>query len=164
MPATGAAPPQIYVLAGVNGAGKSSVVGATIRAKGGEYYNPDEAARAILATNPGLDQTQANAVAWEEGRRLLQRAIDEGLDFTFETTLGGNTMPALLAEAAGRGIEVRLFFVGLESPEAHIERGRRQHHRRDERGEDGPFGQIRKPPARQNWSVGCHVTSVILRA
>ena len=39
-----------------------------------------------------------------------------GLDFTFETTLGGNTMPALLAEAAERGIEVRLFFVGLESP------------------------------------------------
>jgi predicted ABC-type ATPase len=121
-----AMPPQIYVLAGVNGAGKSSVVGATIRAKGGEYYNPDEAARAILATNPGLDQTQANAVAWEQGRRLLQRAIDEGLDFTFETTLGGNTMPALLAEAAGRGIEVRLFFVGLESPEAHIERVRQR--------------------------------------
>lgn len=126
MPATGAAPPQIYVLAGVNGAGKSSVVGATIRAKGGEYYNPDEAARAILATNPGLSQTEANAVAWEQGRRLLQRAIDEGLDFTFETTLGGNTMPALLAEAAERGIEVRLFFVGLESPEAHIERVRQR--------------------------------------
>src|SRR5438309_1319851 len=104
MPA--ATPPQIYVLAGVNGAGKSSVVGATIRAKCGVAYNPDEAARAILATNPGLDQTQANAVAWEQGRRLLRRAIDEGLDFTFETTLGGNTMPALLAEAAGRGIEI----------------------------------------------------------
>jgi predicted ABC-type ATPase len=111
-----AAKPRIYVLAGVNGAGKSSVVGATIRDKGGEYYNPDEAARAVLSFHPGLDQTQANAVAWEQGRLLLRRAIDEGLDFTFETTLGGNTMPALLAEAAGRGIEVRLSFIGLERP------------------------------------------------
>jgi predicted ABC-type ATPase len=123
---TSATPPRIYVLAGVNGAGKSSIVGATIRANGGEYYNPDEAARAIIAANPGLGQTEANAAAWTQGRKLLQRAIDEGLDFTFETTLGGNTMPALLAEAAQRGIEIRLFFVGLESAEAHIERVRQR--------------------------------------
>jgi predicted ABC-type ATPase len=126
MAVSSATPPQIYVLTGVNGAGKSSVVGATIRDKGGEYYNPDEAARTIMAANPGLGQTEANAAAWEQGRRLLQRAIDEGLDFTFETTLGGNTMPALLAEAATRGIEVRLFFVGLDSAEAHIERVRQR--------------------------------------
>ncbi|OBK41970.1 ZTL protein [Mycobacterium sp. 1245111.1] len=123
---TSATPPRIYVLAGVNGAGKSSIVGATIRDNGGEYYNPDEAARAIIAANPGLGQTAANAAAWTQGRRLLQRAIDEGLDFTIETTLGGNTMPALLAEAAQRGVEIRLFFVGLESAEAHIERVRQR--------------------------------------
>jgi predicted ABC-type ATPase len=126
MAATAATPPQIYVLAGVNGAGKSSVVGATIRDQGGEYYNPDEAARALMAANPGLSQTEANAAAWLQGRTLLQRAIDEGLDFTFETTLGGNTMPALLTEAARRGIEVRLFFVGLDGAEAHIERVRQR--------------------------------------
>ena len=119
-------PAQIRVLAGVNGAGKSSIIGATIRDKGGEYYNPDEAAREIMAANPGLGQTDANAAAWEQGRKLLQRAIDGGLEFTFETTLGGNTMPALLAEAAGRGIEVRVFFVGLDSAEAHIERVRQR--------------------------------------
>lgn len=117
-------PAQIRVLAGVNGAGKSSIVGATIRDKGGEYYNPDEAAHEIMAANPGLGQTQANAAAWEQGRKLLQRAIDECLDFTFETTLGGNTMPGLLAEAAQRGVEVHAFYVGLGSAEAHIERVR----------------------------------------
>ncbi|WP_297847283.1 zeta toxin family protein [Mycobacterium sp.] len=121
-------PAQIHVLAGVNGAGKSSVVGATIRDMGGEYYNPDEAARAIMAANPGLGQTEANAAAWDQGRRLLQRAIDQGLDFTFETTLGGNTMSGLLAEAAGRGIEVRVFYVGLESADTCIERVRKRVH------------------------------------
>ena len=54
----------------------------------------------IMAANPGLGQTEANAAAWEQGRKLLERAIDQGLDFTFETTLGGSTMPGLLAEAA----------------------------------------------------------------
>lgn len=119
-------PAQIHVLAGVNGAGKSSVVGATIRDKGGQYYNPDEAAREIIAANPGLGQAEANAAAWEQGRRLLQRAIDEGLDFTFETTLGGNTMPALLAEAAKRGLRVHVFYVGLDSADTCIERVRQR--------------------------------------
>ncbi|ASW90421.1 ZTL protein [Mycobacterium marseillense] len=119
-------PAQIHVLAGVNGAGKSSVVGATIRDKGGQYYNPDEAAREIIAAKPGLGQAEANAAAWEQGRRLLQRAIDEGLDFTFETTLGGNTMPALLAEAAKRGLQVHVFYVGLDSADTCIERVRQR--------------------------------------
>ena len=35
----------IYVIAGVNGGGKSSLAGATIRELGGLYYNPDEVAR-----------------------------------------------------------------------------------------------------------------------
>ena len=119
-------PAQIRVVAGVNGAGKSSIVGATIRDRGGEYYNPDEAAREIVAANPGLGQTEANAAAWEQGRKLLERAIDHGFDFTFETTLGGNTMPGLLAEAATRGVEVHLFYVGLDSADAHIERVRQR--------------------------------------
>ena len=99
-------PPRLHVLAGVNGAGKSSIGGAMIRAKGGNYYNPDEAARELMAANPGLSQTNANAAAWEQGRKLLERAIDQKLDFAFETTLGGDTMPRLITEAASRGIEV----------------------------------------------------------
>ena len=132
---------QIRVLAGVNGAGKSSIVGATIRDKGGEYYNPDEAAREIMAANPGLGQTEANAAAWDQGRKLLERAIDQGLDFTFETTLGGNTMPGLLAEAAQRGVEVHIFYVGLDSAEAHIERVRQ---RVRAGGHDIPEADIRR--------------------
>ncbi|MFY2862072.1 AAA family ATPase [Mycobacterium sp. THU-M104] len=114
------------MLAGVNGAGKSSIGGAAIRAAGGEYYNPDEAARALLAANPGLKQIEANAAAWQQGRRLLERAIDQHLDFAFETTLGGTSMPRLLAEAASRGIEVRVFYVGLAGADAHVERVRQR--------------------------------------
>ena len=44
--------PRIYVIAGVNGAGKSSIGGAAFRAFGADYYNPDEAARASWAPTP----------------------------------------------------------------------------------------------------------------
>ena len=116
--------PRIYVLAGVNGAGKSSIGGAAFRSFGADYYNPDEAARALMAVNSGLGQTEANAAAWQQGKRLLQQAIALRLDFAFETTLGANTIPALLAKAASLGIEIHVWYAGLSSPELHIARVR----------------------------------------
>jgi len=116
--------PCIFVLAGNNGAGKSSLGGATIRARGADYFNPDEAALRIRAVNPGMTAEQANAAAWHEGRRLLERAIAERLSFAFETTLGGRTMASLLDDAITAGVEVRVWYVGVESPELCIERVR----------------------------------------
>ena len=78
-----AQPPRIYVLAGVNGSGKSSVAGATFRDSGADYYNPDEAARALRLANPGLSQSQANGAAWQRGFDLLQSAIARRCDFAF---------------------------------------------------------------------------------
>ena len=116
--------PRIYVLAGTNGAGKSSIAGAMLLRQRVEYFNPDEAARRILAANPGISQTQANSAAWHEGRRLLERTIAERLDFAFETALGGHTITDLLERASARGIEVRIWYVGLNSPQLHIARVR----------------------------------------
>ena len=112
------------MLAGVNGAGKSSIGGAAIRAFGGEYYNPDEAARRLMSARPGMRQAEANAAAWQQGRRLLERAVAERLDFAFETTLGGSTLARLLAQAADKGAEVHMLYIGLASAELHIARVR----------------------------------------
>lgn len=114
----------IYVLAGTNGAGKSSVAGAMFRQAGADYFNPDEATARMLAANPGISAADANSAAWHQGKRLLERAIAERLDFAFETTLGGHTISALLHEALAAGIEVRIWFVGLSSPELHMARVR----------------------------------------
>lgn len=132
---------HLYVLAGVNGAGKSSIGGATIRAFGADYYNPDEAARALRSAEPGMDQVRANSLAWQQGKRLLERAINERLDFAIETTLGGSTMLGLLMRAAALGIEVRVLYVGLPSAEAHIERVRQ---RVRAGGHDIPEADIRR--------------------
>lgn len=112
------------MLAGTNGAGKSSVAGATFIAQGIEYFNPDEVAGRIRSAAPGFSEAEANGEAWSQGKRLLQRAIDERLNFAFETTLGGNTIAALLGSALPARIEVRIWYVGLSSIELHIARVR----------------------------------------
>lgn len=40
--------PVLYVLAGVNGSGKSSIGGAVMESRGVEYYNPDTVAGKLL--------------------------------------------------------------------------------------------------------------------
>ena len=114
----------IYVLAGTNGAGKSSVVGAAIRAKGADYFNPDEATRRIRSASPHISERDANIAAWHEGRRLLEKAIAKRLVFAIETTLGGDTIASLLRRALAEGIQVRMWYVALTSPELHIARVR----------------------------------------
>jgi predicted ABC-type ATPase len=116
--------PCIYVLAGTDGAGKSSIGGAAFSANGVEYFNPDEASRRILSANPHISYAEANSLAWQEGLRLLERAIAECCDYAFETTLGGKTITDRLEEALSSGIQVRVWYAGLHSPELHIARVR----------------------------------------
>src|SRR5262245_32081736 len=82
-----------------------------------------------MASRPRLKQAEANSAAWHQGRRLLERAIAERLNFAFETTLGGNTITGLLEQALSRGLEVRVWYAGLRSPELHIARVRTRHAR-----------------------------------
>jgi predicted ABC-type ATPase len=133
--------PRIYVLAGVNGAGKSSVGGAMFRESGADYFNPDEAARALRERNPKLSAAQANAAAWQQGVLLLERAIGERLDFALETTLGGNTIPALLERAAAAGVEIFVWYAGLEGIERHVARVKS---RVKKGGHDIPLADIRR--------------------
>ena len=116
------ADPVIAVLAGTNGAGKSSIGGELLRQAGVPYFNPDEVAREILDENPGLTLNEANSLAWKEEVRQLDEAIRLRKDFAFESTLGGSTITAILQGALDAGLDVRVWYVGLESPELHIAR------------------------------------------
>lgn len=110
------------MLAGTNGAGKSSIAGELLRQSGGEYFNPDEIARLLREREPMLTATEANAVAWRLGVSQLDEAVREGRDYFFETTLGGKTIAARLSRALEAGHEVRIWYAGLESPELHLAR------------------------------------------
>jgi len=120
MARTTAARPFIFVLAGVNGAGKSSVGGALLAEHGLAWFNPDTYARELVALL-GLPVGEANARAWQQGRMQLETAIATGRNFAFETTLGARTIPELLAKAADTH-DVVMLFCGLDSIEAHMRR------------------------------------------
>jgi predicted ABC-type ATPase len=117
-----AARPFIVVLAGVNGSGKSSVGGAMLQAFGLTWFNPDACARELVVRGNAMLE-EANARAWQQGRELLEAAIARRTNHAFETTLGARTIPALLADAA-RTHDVKMIYVGLSSPEQHIDRVR----------------------------------------
>lgn len=126
------------MLAGVNGAGKSSLLGAMLAADGIAWYNPDSFTRGLV--EQGWPPGQANAAAWQEGVARLRAAIAQGHDFAFETTLGGNTIPALLRQACAEHA-VSIWFCGLADVGLHI---RRVAERVAAGGHDIPEARIRE--------------------
>lgn len=77
--------PKLYIIAGCNGAGKTTASYTVLPEMLGckEFVNADEIAKGLSPFNP-------ESVAIEAGRLMLQRMDDllsEGSDFAFETTL-----------------------------------------------------------------------------
>lgn len=127
------------MLAGVNGAGKSSIGGHLLTRAGLAWFNPDSFARELRALTP-MDPTAANAAAWQEGMRRLDEAVAQGRSHAFETTLAGHSVPARLL-AASRTHDILVWFCGLASPELHIARVRARVARG---GHDIPEAKIRE--------------------
>lgn len=132
--------PRLFVLAGVNGAGKSSVGGFHLERHGigpDDWFNPDAAAR--MLAEAGVPTGDASIEAWQIGRALLEAAIAEQRPHAFETTLGGTTIPSLIRTACTTHA-VRMWFCGLDTPERHIRRVRERVARG---GHDIPEAKIR---------------------
>lgn len=113
---------MITVLAGVNGAGKSSIGGSYLRAHGIEWFNPDEVARGLSLQHPEKSLEDINSQVWRAGVDRLEQAIRDNTDYAFETTLGGGTITNLLIAGALQGVEVSVWYCGLGSAAQHIER------------------------------------------
>ena len=107
------------MLAGINGAGKSSFLGSLLEQDGATWFNPDSFTRDLVAG--GYTHEAANSAAWKEGVRRLQQALASNRNYAFETTLGANTIPRLLRQACDQH-EVTVWFCGLSTPELHIAR------------------------------------------
>jgi predicted ABC-type ATPase len=131
--------PRIFVLAGVNGAGKSSVGGAMLADFGLIWFNPDTFSRELMATT-SITKAEADADAWTHGKTRLEAAIAGLANFAFETTLGGNTIRHLLGEAA-RTHDIIMIYWGLASAEMHMARVRQ---RVASGGHDIPIAKIKE--------------------
>lgn len=107
--------PNLYIIAGCNGAGKTSVaytlLPEVVACK--EFVNADEIAR-------GLSPFNVDSVAFEAGRLMLQR-IDHllklGVDFALETTLSTRSYVQLIKRVKSIGYQVTMVYTCLDSVE-----------------------------------------------
>lgn len=127
--------PNIYIISGCNGAGKTTasyiVLPEILDCK--EFVNADNIAAGISPFNPAR-------VALSAGRIMLERISElmkEGADFAFETTLSTKSYRLLVRRAQRMGYTVTLLYFWLDSPDLAIQRVRKRvamggHHIPDE--------------------------------
>ena len=107
---------KIYtIIGGVNGTGKSSLTGVlkTQTTDLGVIIDVDK----ITA--------QLGGSAMEGGKVALERLNDclsKGVSFTQETTLSGRRVELTASKAKGEGYYIRLYYVGLDTPEECLAR------------------------------------------
>lgn len=112
--------PNLYIIAGCNGAGKTTASFTVLPEVLGcnEFVNADEIAR-------GLSPFQPEKVAFEADRIMLHR-IDELLtkqvDFAIETTLATKSYVQTIKKAKEKNYHVTLVYFWLSSPALAIAR------------------------------------------
>ena len=106
--------PKLYIIAGCNGAGKTTasftILPEILGCK--EFINADEIAK-------GLSPFQPESVAMQAGRIMLARMdelLQKGETFAFETTLATKSYKQKIEWAQANGYEVTLLFFWLDSP------------------------------------------------
>lgn len=102
--------PELWVIAGVNGSGKSTFIEKFNR-KNIPIVNPDIIALQISKEDTTLRNAKAGRQAIEQRRALLQNKKDFGV----ETTLTGNSPLKLIAEAKNHGYKVNIVYLGLDT-------------------------------------------------
>src|ERR1700761_524005 len=112
--------PNLYIIAGCNGAGKTTasftILPEILNCR--EFVNADSIAAGLSPFNP-------ESVAIEAGRLMLSRIhelMGGGMDFAFETTLATRSYVSFIKSAQGAGYKVTLLFIWLDSPEAAARR------------------------------------------
>lgn len=112
--------PNLYIIAGCNGAGKTTasftVLPEMLDCK--EFVNADEIAR-------GLSPFQPETVSFQAGRLMLHRIkslLPTRVDFAFETTLSTRYYAKLILEARVLGYNVTLLYFWLNDPQLAIDR------------------------------------------
>lgn len=134
-----ALPPTIYVIAGCNGAGKTTFAKEFLpkEVKCLRFLNADEIARGLSPLKPSAGAVRA--------ARLLLTQVDECLrrreTFALESTLSGKTYILLFRRARQLGYEIELHYLWLSSPAQAIARVRQ---RVQQGGHHVPAGDIRR--------------------
>ncbi len=117
--------PLLVVIAGVNGAGKSTIT-ARLRQEPGfpsNYINPDEIA---LTLTDITDLRERASTASKRADEQRNRWLTGRESMAFETVMSHPSKIEFMQSAKNAGYDVMLIFVGLSSPQLSFERVRQR--------------------------------------
>jgi len=111
--------PIMYIFAGNNGSGKSTIRNLIVDRLGiSVNIDPDALARGIDSLHPESRKVSAG----KEAIKLARDCIRHGRDFSVETTLAGGNAIRLMRDAKANKFEITMFYVGLGDYHLNIER------------------------------------------
>jgi predicted ABC-type ATPase len=131
--------PTIYLIAGCNGAGKTTFAKAFLphEVKCLNFLNADLIAQGLSPLNTGAAAIKAGRLLLAEFRAFVARRET----FAFESTLSGTTHTGLLKRAKRAGFRIHLHYLWLPNPTIAIARVRE---RVKMGGHDVPVTDIRR--------------------
>lgn len=109
---------RFTIIGGVNGVGKSSLYGAL----DGAFDNPDRFGMIIdadkLTKQFGGDKVKGG----KEAVRLINNCLQNGENFTQETTLSGLKTAKTILLAREKGYQIKLYYIAVSSAEESLSR------------------------------------------
>ncbi len=126
---------HLWILAGGNGAGKSTFFRLYLARHGLKFVNADLIAQEISSDNQELSSYQAATIA----ARMREDLIDQGASFCFETVFSHESKIDFIAEAKARGYIIMLVYIHLNNSQLNEAR---VHQRVSEGGHNVPSEKI----------------------
>ena len=112
--------PNVIVLAGSNGAGKSTaartLLAETLKLM--TFVNADVIAQGLAGFDPDSAALKAGRIMLDQLRELAEQRAD----FAFETTLAGRAYASWLRDLRQTGYRISLHYVWVESPDLAVAR------------------------------------------
>jgi len=104
---------QLWVLAGGNGAGKSTFYDKNLAAEGMLFLNADQISKDIDTENTEESSYKASTIATQ----LRDKLLEQGVTFCYETVFSHESKIDFISKAIAQDYEVILVYIHLESPE-----------------------------------------------